>query len=224
MFTKIVLKNMAKRILWFEDKLGVTDGYMPIWTGLMAASKLPNGFSLLSIDFIRASCYKSLNSLGLQFLVKQGNRIQPGFNPDESVQHRLTSWVMESIKRADPIMCISTDPALGFLANPDWSQATSDNLRGGVYEVANRPWLCTLPISAWHQKKSSKDIAKLNEGYTNKQDWEEDREEDEEDDSDAKENFWMEPYTVPEGKFVLRADMMKAARITYRILHEKGEA
>jgi hypothetical protein len=66
------------------------------------------------------------------------------------------------------------------------------------------------------------DIAKLNEGYTDKADWEDFRnaedgeEEDEDDDESSME--WHEPIVVPYGRAVLEFDFQKVARLMSRII------
>lgn len=219
------MDQLLRPILWFEDKLGITDGYLSIWSSLLQKANLS------AVPVHRRSSYQAFGSR-LRLLEQKGNRKLPGFNTDPRAQSTIRRWVCNQIRDVNPILCISTDPALGFLANPDWDQATVDNLRGGVYEVESRPWVCTLPISAWHRKKSAKDIAKLNDGFKDRESWEAARAESEdaedgEDDIKAKEewesednsSFWLEPVMVPEGKFVLTADVCKAGRIYHRIIN-----
>lgn len=191
-------------ILVFEDKLGITAGYESIWASLIMSC----GF--VKYDVIRRNSYRSLGK-SMQLLVKKGNRVTPGFNPDEQTQHRIRQWAMSQIQAVRPAGILCMDPVILFMLNPDWDQATLDTLRGGTYRILEIPVVVTLPISAWHVKKQMRDIARMNEGHTERDEWEESHGGDE---SDLELNhMWLEPTVVPYGKFVLRADIMKLARI-----------
>jgi hypothetical protein len=78
-------------------------------------------------------------------------------------------------------------------------------------------------MSAFHSKVSSKDIAKLNEGFTEKADFEEWRkeEESEEESSDSDEDDgtmeWHEPIIIAMGHIQLMFDFAKMARIISRM-------
>ncbi len=211
----------GKPILLFEDKLGITPGYEGIWQSLL----LKIGF--IDTTVIRRNTFKSLGSR-VRLLTRSGNRKAPGFNPDTRVQMVLRKWVEAEIKRLNPALILCMDPALLFILNPDWDQATLDKLRGGVYRVYGVTWLVMLPISAWHQKKSDKDIARLNDGFTSRDAWEKatildhvtgeevtDSEEDDEDD-DRVGGVWLEPVVIPSGQFILTKDLEKARRLYIR--------
>lgn len=120
------------------------------------------------------------------------------------------------------------DPAILFLLNPDWKQCTLDTLRGGVYIHLGIPWVVCLPITAWHSKAKAKDIAKLNEGFLEKGDFEEfkaERESEEDDDEDDEVDEeddrakmeWHDPIVIPYGRIVLRFDLQKMARLLGRL-------
>ena len=191
-------------ILVFEDKLGITSGYESIWANLIMTS------GLVKYDMIRRNSFRSLGK-AMQLLVRKGNRVTPGFNPDEQVQHRIRGWVMSQITALKPVGILCMDPVILFMLNPDWDQATLDTLRGGVYRIQGIPVVVSLPISAWHVKKQMKDIARMNEGHSEKDEWEEEHGGDE---TDSELNLiWMEPVVVPYGKFVLSADIKKLARV-----------
>lgn len=196
---------MRDAVILFEDKLGITTGYEGVWSGLLAVT------GLLSTTIHRRSTYKAFGNKH-QLLIKKGNRKSPGFNPDPEVQRDLRLWVSRELSNLEPAVCICMDPALFFLMNPDWDQATPDNMRGGVYRVENIPFICSLGISAWHNKKSDKDIARLNDGYTDEEEWEADQGGEESDTANIG-AIWLEPVSVPYGKFVLRHDLDKASRI-----------
>lgn len=198
---------MSQSVLLFEDKLGISSGYESIWISLLMAS----GF--LAADINRRNSFRSLGAK-VQLLVKKGNRKAPGFNPDPAAQFKIRTWVNTQIQTLSPSGIICMDAAILFMMNPDWDQATLDNLRGGVYKLQGVPCVVSLPITAWHTQKKEKDIARLNEGHTDFTEWEEAHGGDE---SDAElNNIWLEPVTVPYGKFVLRKDLEKLNRILRR--------
>lgn len=191
-------------ILIFEDKLGITAGYESIWANLMLSS------GLARYDVIRRNSFRSLGK-NLQLLVRKGNRVTPGFNPDEQAQYKIRTWVLSQVQTLKPLGIICMDPVILFMLNPDWDQATLDTLRGGVYRIEGIPTVVSLPISAWHTKKQMKDIARMNEGHMEQDDWEMAHGGDE---SDLELNhLWLEPTVVPYGKFVLSADIKKFARV-----------
>jgi hypothetical protein len=193
------------KILLFEDKLGVTQAYQSIWQLLL----LRAGMGGASVAH-----RKTFTAFGnrIQLLFRNGNRVAPGFNPDPDAQRMLATWVESQITTIKPDIVLCCDAALTFLVNPEWNQSTLDNLRGGAYEIHGVPFLITLPITVWHQKKNEKDLARLNEGYTDKEKWEIDHGGDQTD-SEELNGMWLEPMTIPYGKFVLQADLNKAHRI-----------
>lgn len=205
---------MNDGILLFEDKLGITAGYEEIWAGLLLKSKLSH------VRIHRRNAYKALGD-STQLLIRKGNRNAPGFNEDRFVQDKITRWVSQQINQTQPALVICMDPALLFLANPDWNQASLDNLRGGHYTLAGRPFMIMFGISAWHTKKNEKDIARLNSGYSDKEEWEADHGGDESD-AETQEMIWIDPISVPYGKFVLQKDLEKIRRV-YTCTVEKGD-
>lgn len=195
-------------ILLFEDKLGISTGYESIWQSLL----LQQG--LLGVEVNRRNSFRSLGSK-IQLLVKKGNRKSPGFNEDPQAQHQIRTWVQTQISLLNPVGIICMDPVILFMMNPDWDQATLDNLRGGVYRLRGVPTVISLPISAWHNVKKEKDIARMNEGFTEEEEWDEEHGGDE---TDSELNqIWMEPVSVPYGKFVLKQDIGKLSRIIGRL-------
>lgn len=200
----------AYRALLFEDKLGITAGYESTWQQLL----LKEGFGGVVVD--RRSAYKALGDR-IQLLIRKGNRVSPGFNPDYQTQRVIREWVEMQLSNVKPTVCICMDPSLLFLFNEDWDQATLDNMRGGHYEYLGVSFIISLGISAWHAKKSQKDIARLNDGYADKEEWEAEHGGDEQD-TEGLGAIWMEPVSVPYGKFVLRADLGKANRVMRRAI------
>lgn len=197
----------SQKILLFEDKLGISVGYENIWVSLLMKTGLHQH------EIIRRNSFKTLGRK-VELLTKKGNRKSPGFNPDQQAQYQIRQWVNTQIQTLDPSAIICMDTAILFLFNPDWDQATLDNLRGGVYKAFNKPVLISLPITAWHTQKKEKDIARMNEGFTEEEEWDTEHGGDETDSEVNK--IWIEPIVVPYGKFVLRSDLEKLARILKR--------
>lgn len=198
------IKEIDRPVLLLEDKLGISTGYEGIWQSLLAKT----GF--VGIDIHRRNIYKSLGAK-VQLLTRSGNRIAPGFNPDPKVKRTVSEWVNMQVDSIRPDLILCMDPAVLWLFNPDWDQATLDNLRGGVYYLDGIPVVVMVGISAWHNKKREKDIAKLNDGFTDKEEWEEEHGGDETDSETT--NIWIEPLSIPYGRFILTADLQKARRV-----------
>lgn len=216
------------RVLVFMDAIGVTQNYKPIWWKLLNEA----GITETNTHVTLRTSYTAFPKK--QHLEWRKTRKQPGFNSDASMQARVTAWVRSCIAQHEPDLIICFDPALLFLLNPDWSQATLDKLRGGLYIEFNLPWVVTLPLTSYHSKAKSTDIAKLNQGFVEKgdfQDYKQELEYDElnsKDDSDDDERDiddenekarmeWHEPVVIPFGKIVLRYDLQKVARLLSRI-------
>lgn len=201
--------NQRRPILLFEDKLGISSGYESYWQMMLVKA------GLSSTDVYRRSTFGSLGHR-VQLLTTSGNRKAPGFNPDKKVQEVLTRWTKDQIELLKPRICLCMDPALLFLFNPDWDQATLDNLRGGHYKLHGVHTVVMFGMSAWYANKREKDIARLNDGFTDKAEWEEEHGGDETD-SDDLNNMWLEPLSIPYGRFTLQMDLNKASRILKRI-------
>lgn len=194
-------------ILFFSDKLGISQGYQNLWHSLL------NSVGLMDYTFIERNSFRSLGNT-VQLLTRIGNRKAPGFNPDPTAQQAIRSWALTQIQVINPLAIACWDPALLFLVNPNWEQATIDLLRGGVYRVLERPFLVMLPVSAWHTQKKQKDIIAMNDGYADQEEWEE-AHGGVELDSELN-NMWIEPLVVPYGRFVLKADLLKLNRVIGR--------
>jgi hypothetical protein len=211
-------------ILFFEDAVGITKGYKPILQRMLNAA----GLGEKTHRYAFRSVYKRFDKK--MVLEWSGNRKAPGFSRKPQVQSALRAYVNECIAQHQPAFIVAMDPSILFLFNDNWDQATIDKLRGGVYqyhaEVAGIvPCIVTLPLTAYHNKVSSKDIAKLNEGFVEKADFEEWREkiadgdEDASADSEDEDNTmeWHEPIQVHMGHIMLMFDFAKLARLMIRI-------
>jgi len=217
------------RGLVFVDAIGITSGYKPIWLKLLAKA----GITEVNTHVTTRSSYQHIS--GKKHLEWKKTRKQPGFNTDPTMQRRVESWVDDCVAMHKPDLVICFDPALLFLLNPDWSQATLDKLRGGLYIEKGIPWVVTLPLTAYHSRAKSNDIAKLNEGFVEKGEFEdfkkeidyenlnkdedddEDDERDQESDNEKARMEWHEPVIIPFGKIVLGFDLAKVGRLLSRI-------
>lgn len=184
-------------ILLIEDKLGITSGYLGHWESMcMAAGLNPRGF-------IHRSLYRDSYSRALPLMIKKGNRKTPGFNPE--VMGTVANTVHKWIKEIQPELILCMDLVALGLVEPSWDIATIDNCRGGVYDVNGIKFVITVPISAINTKKSPKDIKAMNDGVADKDEWEESEHDEEE--------LFVEPYTIPYGKWVLASDLRKVNRL-----------
>ena len=200
-----VEQTLIKRpVILFEDKLGISAGYEGIWQRLL----LQTGFG--GIEVYRRNIYQRMGKK-VQLLIRNGNRKAPGFNPDPKVKRAVGEWVQSQVEAVNPGLLLVMDPAMFWIFNGDWDQATPDNLRGGVYNYNGIPAVIMVGISAWHNKKREKDIARLNDGFTDQDDWEEEHGGDETDSETT--DVWIEPLSIPYGRFILSSDLQKARRV-----------
>lgn len=196
-------------ILVLEDKLGITEAYMGSFESLALKAGLNTQHMVI------ASIWKTVLGRKLPLLIRKGNRVSPGFNPDPEISEAVLRWVTDLViqTKATAILCM--DVALLGIVERSWQIATIDNLRGGVYPFRHSslpraiPFLVTVPISAINTQKKQKDIRAMNEGYESKSEWEEDHDEDDEEAG----RFFIEPYSIPYGKWVLSSDLRKLQRL-----------
>jgi hypothetical protein len=107
----------------------------------------------------------------------KGNRKSAGFNEDPEMQIKLLKWMWQKSDSVKADVWIIMDPALLFVVNDKWEQATIDLLRGGVYTAKHKDGyeiqiLVMAPISSINRGMKPKDIAALNQGFDDKQEWE----------------------------------------------------
>lgn len=215
-----------RKLLVFMDAVGITEAYKPIWERMLVRV----GITQSNTHVILRTSYTAFK--GKSHLEWKKTRKQPGFNTNPQMQYRVRKWVAECIVTHKPDMIVCFDPALLFLLNPDWAQATLDKLRGGLYICFDIPWIVTLPLTAFHTKAKSTDIAKLNQGFVEKGDFndykktiefdadgnliDEDERDIDQENEDARME-WHEPVIIPYGKMILRWDYEKVARLLSRI-------
>lgn len=200
----------------FPDSVGINGGYLYSFKSLLARA----GILETQVTYQIRSAYSAFSKGKL--LEWKKTRKQPGFNTQPANMRALAVWVQDVIVGFEPDLIICMDPSMLFMVNQDWNQCTLDRLRGGVYIIDSKPWVVMLPITALNTKMKQADIAKLNQGYTEKADFDEFNSDSEEDDTsdsddDRERMEWHEPITVPYGRFVLDKDMEKVARLIARI-------
>ena len=186
-------------ILLFEDKLGITANYIPVWEQMCLRAGLhPHHFR-------RYSIWKSTLPEGTKskLLVSKGNRKTPGFNPE--MVGAIRAWADFTIDSIKPNFIVLMDMTLLCLIDQNWDTATIDNHRGGVYSYKGIKLLVMTPISAINTNRSVKDIKAMNDGA-------ESEEEFNLDEHDPNELF-VEPYTIKSGRWIFRADLQKLARV-----------
>lgn len=205
-------------IVIFQDKLGITEAYRFIWEQML----LKAGILSPKIRFIKVKSYDHFHQSEL--LMWKGNRKSPGFIEDPGNQIRLLNWVKKTLMDSNAEFALFMDPALFFIVNQKWEQATSELLRGGMYEVKlidrNVPILVTVPISSVNRQMKPKDIAALNNGFADYEDWkamfdpddEFDSDDDTDETSEVNQMEWYSPVIVPFGKFCLQMDLFKLRR------------
>lgn len=218
-------------LLYIEDKLGVTDAYKSVFSGLLQAA----GFAGYSIR--QFSLYRMPGMRTTQWLIPYRNRKAPTWNPERLP--KIRSLIEDVLATANPTVVICADPAtVGILGlSEEW--ATLDNIRGGVYypfkPESDVPFVFTLPMNVWHTQVKEKDLMQANRGFSDKEEFEafyneeseafeiatpeseddetDDSSDDPSTDSSAEEQMFYEPLTVPYGRFVLRTDFAKAGRL-----------
>lgn len=184
-------------VLLLEDKLGITAGYMDVWENYVIKQGLqPNRFR-------RYSAWKSPIMSRHTLLIQKGNRKSPGFNPD--CQHALKNWFDDLLTQTLPEMIIVMDVALLGIFEPNWDNATMDNLRGGVYHYRGLVVLIMTPISAINKQRQLKDVRAMNDGSENEAEWDAE-------DHDPNE-LYIEPYTIRSGKWIFQRDLAKMVRL-----------
>lgn len=221
-------------ILVFEDKLGITPAYKTSWHGIL----LNAGLMQPEYRFYYAKSYRQFSQREL--LTWKGNRKTPGFNEDPAIQIRLLRWVWSQIELTKANVIVLMDPALFFLVNQDWNQATTELLRGGQYKIKtpDRQDIVVFvmaAISSLNRGMKPKDVAAINNGFSSKEEWDEtygsqekvapvtlevDEDESTEDSDDtpdeedeAPREEFLFPVVIPYGKYCFRADVQKLGHI-----------
>lgn len=189
-------------ILVFEDKLGITSGYLSTWENALFKVGLNHQ------QVRRYSIWKSpaTSRIVPHLLVTHGNRKTPGFNPSGDIQLQVLHWVYHTIDAIKPEMIVIMDMALLGILEPNWANATIDNMRGGVYKLRGRPCLVMTPISAINTQRSVKDIRAMNDGAESENEFEADE------DRDPNELF-IEPYSIKSGRWIFFSDLRKLSRL-----------
>lgn len=208
------------RILVVQDKLGITDAYRGHWNMMTLAAGLTQPW----INFVFVSAWRDFRQD--QLLTFKHNRKTPGFNIDPLNQVKLLNWLKDKMELHRISMVVLMDPAFFFLVNQNWDQATTENLRGGVYTIKNARGedvtvLVTAPIHSINTQMKAKDIAALNNGISEREEFDElygsgdesDSDEDDSDDNEARIMEWYNPIVVPFGRHCFQSDLYKLGRL-----------
>jgi hypothetical protein len=171
----------SKRILYLTDKSGITDGYKKVFGEILSNAGIARQQVLVS----------SIYGLVPDALVKKGNRLALGFNPDRIAE--ITSAFNQRIAAATPDIIVCSCPAiLGLLSNWDWSVATLDKCRGGVYHYHGIPVIIVAPITAIHRLVDERTLKNL--------------------EGDA---VAYEPYRIKNGQWIVLRDWEKVGRFVH---------
>lgn len=212
------------RILVVQDKLGITPAYMGHWNMMTLKAGLMQPWIKISLT----TPWRKFSQNELLSFSKQ--RKTPGFNTDPKNQIKILNWLKDEIDRTSSHIVVFMCPSMFFIVNNHWDQATTEKLRGGVYTIKDSQRrdiqvLVTTPISAINQQMKAKDIAALNQGISERDEFEEvyassddNGGEDGEDDSDSENRImeWYNPIVVPYGRHCFQSDLFKLGRLARR--------
>lgn len=196
-------------ILLLEDKRGISGGYENTWASMLLAQ------GIRPDRVIHRSVWKSPVAATTKLLIQKGNRKTPGFNEDHDAQRRIHHWLMSEINRYKPEIIVCMDAALLGQVEAGWDWATIENMRGGLYDYFGYPFYVMTPITAVNTRKSTKDIAMMNQGVYSKEEWDERKEDsvsggsDSESDDDPNSDIYVEPYSISLGKWIVAGDLRK---------------
>lgn len=196
-------------ILLLEDKRGISQGYEGIWQSmLMAVGIRPD-------RVIRRSVWRSPVAHTVKLLIQKGNRKTPGFNEDTDAQLRIHHWLMSEINRIKPEIIVCMDMALLGQVESGWDWATIENMRGGLYNYFGYPFYVMTPITAVNTRKSTKDIAIMNQGVYSKEEWDERHSEDSSENQSEEDinDIFIEPYSISLGRWIFAGDLRKLRQI-----------
>lgn len=129
------------RILHLTDKFGVSQGYEPAFTRMVARCQIPRKAIIVT------DIYKTVANP----LVKYKNENTPRFNPEKMDQ--IKAEVDRKIRVTKPALIVCSCPvALGLFMNWDQRSATIDKTRGGVYMYEGIRVIIVPPITAIHRQ------------------------------------------------------------------------
>ena len=220
------------RILIVQDKLGITEAYKSHWNMMCLRAGLMQPW----IQFKYTSAWREFRQDEL--LMFKHNRKSPGFNIDPAKQVKLLNWLKGKMDLVNAGIVVLQDPTFFFIVNNNWDQATTDNLRGGVYTMKNSrrediTVLVTAPIHSINTQMKAKDIAALNQGFAERDEFEEvfggddetDSDDDDDDDAESSETRtmeWYNPIIVPFGRHCFQSDLYKLGRLArkWKVNHD----
>lgn len=179
----LTLQKSNAKILYLTDKMGVSDGYNKAFNLMLANAGLRRQQLIIT----------HIYGLVKDALVKKGNRKAPGFNADKIDE--ITAAFDQRVSAVQPDIIVCSCPAvLGLFVDWNWSLATLDKLRGGVYDYRGIPVVITFPITAIHSHVDERALRSA-------------------DDDDLVKS---EPYRVKHGQWILNRDWEKVGRIAHK--------
>lgn len=174
-----LITQSKSKILYMTDKIGVSDGYNRAFNLMLAQSGIRRQQVILG----------SIYGLVANALIKKGNRLAPGFNPEK--KEEITAAFNHRVDAIRPDLIVCSCPAiLGLLCDWDWNLATLDKCRGGVYTYRGIPVVVVYPITAIHRQVDERALKGID------------------DDDDVK----SEPYRVKQGAWIINRDWEKVGR------------
>lgn len=208
-----------KDILYIQDPIGISSNMMPLFHRLSQDRAVP------------VSLYRLMSKNTLLRVLK--NRKAPAFSNNAVTQTKIKQQLDEWLAYYQPRVIVTSDPATLFLCDPtpelNYMWMTIDNMRGGVYTYRGIPLIITYPPTAWYREIRERDIAKVNDGFSDKDSFESamtvdndtgEKVETPDDDDDDDKVFYAPVLTkVQVGKFTLTHDWAKVHRIAAQ--HER---
>lgn len=141
-----------KTILYFPDKMGVTEGYRATFNRILAACKIPP----------QVIIYGNVHAVVSGATMKKGNQIEWVGNPDR--YDDVKRYVDHMIQTSKPDILVTSCPSVLAVFNQQTAGASSISLtRGSLYTYVDRPALIVPPVSAIHRQNKTKDVDSLSD-------------------------------------------------------------
>ena len=136
---------MVDRILYMTDKMGVTQGYAPVFNRILMAARIPQH------AVIKTDVYNIVPDA----LKKKGNQKEWILNPEErwNVQNAFDLKISTTNPK---VIVVSCGAVLGVLTDEDRYANTISKTRGGVYHYRGIPVIVAYPISATNRITTAK--------------------------------------------------------------------
>lgn len=130
----------AGRVLYLTDKYGVSSGYDPAFSRMVARAGIPRE------RIIIANIHRLIDKPLVKFRTEKTLR----FNPE--MKDQIVAAVDIRVNAIKPTLIVCSDPvSLGMFVKWDQRIATLDKCRGGVFDYKGIPVVITLPVTAIHR-------------------------------------------------------------------------